>query len=445
MKKYKILLMILSLLAGLSACKKSASPDEYNAKASNPIYLHNAEIKLTEVIVHDIFSPPVASRIYAYSNIAAYEALVPSNPQYRSLAGQLNKFEKTPQPEANQAYCFPLASVRAFMLLARTLTFSTDKYDAFEKELYAKFENEMGIPADVYERSMQYGETVANHVIEYSKKDNYKQTRGIRHTVTNALGTWTPTPPAYMDAVEPLWRKIRPMTLDSAAQFKPAPPSSYNMGVGSQFYKEAKLVYDTGKALTEEQKEIANFWDCNPFKMNVQGHAMFATKKISPGGHWMDIVGQVSRQANYNIMQTSEAYTLVSIGLFDAFISCWDEKYRSNVVRPETIINQHIDKEWQPLLQTPPFPEYPSGHSVASNASGVILTSLFGDNFAFADSTEIRFGIPVRHFKSFSHATEEASISRLYGGIHYMPAIVNGAIQGKKVGAWVQNKIKTKK
>ena len=128
----------------------------------------------------------------------------------------------------------------------------------------------------------------------------------------------------------------------------------------------------------------------------------------------------------------------------DSFISCWDEKYRSNVVRPETYINQYIDKNWVPLLQTPPFPEYTSGHSVVSSASAEVLTKLFGSNFSFSDSTELEFGIPVRQFKSFVNAAEEASMSRFYGGIHYMPSIVNGMKEGKKIGEFYNQKLKTR-
>lgn len=430
-------------MASLWSCSTKTS-DEYKTKAENPQFLHDAETKLTEVIVHDIFSPPVAARIYAYSNLAAYEALVNGYPNYQSLAGQLNKFEAPPKPEAGKEYCFPLASVRAFMGIARNLTFSVQLYDEFEKKMYKSFED-MGMSDEVYERSIKYGEAIAAHVMAYAKKDNYPQTRGFRHTVTNAPGTWVPTPPAYMDAVEPLWNKIRPMTLDSAAQYKPAPPTKFSEAKGSQFYKEAMLVYDTGNKLTEEQKEIANFWDCNPFKMNVAGHAAFATKKISPGGHWIDIAGQASRQVKADVMKTSQVYSMIAISLLDAFISCWDEKYRSILVRPETYINNYIDDKWQPLLQTPPFPEYTSGHSVASNASAAVLTSLFGENFAYSDSTEVRFGIPVRKYKSFKEAAAEASISRMYGGIHYMPAIDEGATQGRKVGEWVLTKMKMKK
>lgn len=125
----------------------------------------------------------------------------------------------------------------------------------------------------------------------------------------------------------------------------------------------------------------------------------------------------------------------------DAFISCWDEKYRSNLIRPETLINQHIDESWSPLLQTPPFPEYTSGHSVVSGAASEVLTNIFGENFSFDDSTEIPYGLPARSFSSFRNAAKEAAISRVYGGIHYNSAVVEGLTQGKKIGDLVIEKL----
>ncbi|MFW5760284.1 MAG: vanadium-dependent haloperoxidase, partial [Cyclobacteriaceae bacterium] len=128
----------------------------------------------------------------------------------------------------------------------------------------------------------------------------------------------------------------------------------------------------------------------------------------------------------------------------DAFISCWDEKYRSSLIRPETYIYRYIDPDWKPLLQTPAFPEYTSGHSVISASAAVVLTELIGENFAFADSSEVDYGLPVRQYRSFYEASDEAAISRLYGGIHYRPACDNGIDQGRKVGNFIMDKISTR-
>lgn len=229
--------------------------------------------------------------------------------------------------------------------------------------------------------------------------------------------------------------------MTSADQFKPEPPVPFSLEEGSEFYKQTYEVYEIGNNLTEEQIEIAKFWDCNPFAMQLRGHFMFSIKKLTPGGHWMGIAGIAAQSENADWARSAETYALTSIALFDGFISSWDEKFRSNLIRPETVINKHIDAEWVPLLQTPPFPEYTSGHSVISRAAAEALTHLFGDNFYFEDTTEIKYGLPVRTFNSFIEASDEAAVSRLYGGIHYRMAAEHGITQGQGVGSFVTSQI----
>jgi hypothetical protein len=208
--------------------------------------------------------------------------------------------------------------------------------------------------------------------------------------------------------------------------------------------RQATEVYETGKGLTDAQRGIAAFWDCNPYVMHVQGHTMFATKKVTPGGHWMGIVATAARKTNADALRSADAYARTALALADGFMSAWDEKYRSGVVRPETVINAHLDESWEPLLQTPPFPEYPSGHSVISTAAAQVLTEQFGPNFAFVDSTEMDYGIPPRAFESFEQAAAEAAISRLYGGIHYRQAIEQGIMEGRRVGQHVLARVHTR-
>ncbi len=212
----------------------------------------------------------------------------------------------------------------------------------------------------------------------------------------------------------------------------------------SPFMREVREVHAVSRALTPEQREITAFWDCNPYVMNVTGHTMFASKKITPGGHWMGITATAARKADADVLRTAEAYARTSVALADGFVSSWDEKYRSGVVRPETVINTYLDEQWTPLLQTPPFPEYTSGHSVISTAAAVVLTDLFGRDFAYTDSTEARYGLPVRSFRSFEQAAAEAAISRLYGGIHYRHSIEEGQKQGRKVGELVVARVRTR-
>lgn len=438
-------LLKLTILCAILASCSPAKKEDWKIAAQNPELVHGAVKQVTDVIVHDIFSPPVASRIYTYMSIAGYETAIQSNPKYVSLAGQVNGLEAVPKPEAGQEYCFPLATVQAMLKVGRTLIFSEDKMDVYYDSIM-RFYKDTGMPEEVFERSVAYGKAVADHIVAWSGKDNYKQTRSFpKYSIEDTPATWKPTPPAYMDAVEPHWNKIRCFGLDSASQFTPKPPTVFSMDKKSQFYKEADEVYQMGKNLTDEQRQIASFWDCNPFVMNVKGHVMFATKKISPGGHWMNITHVACKKSNADFVQSTEAYARVAISLVDGFISCWDEKYRSRVIRPESFINQYIDEDWIPLLQTPPFPEYTSGHSVISSASAVTLTKLFGDNFAFTDSTELEFGLTARSFPSFMAAAQEAAISRMYGGIHYRPAVENGIVEGSALGNFLMTKIKTKR
>jgi hypothetical protein len=434
---------LLFLLLVVASC--AITPETKRTIDVNEIeVLHGSVKQVTDVIVHDIFSPPVAARIYAYMTIAGYEAAIQGDNKYRSLAGQLNGFEAVPQPEPGLEYSYELASIHALLRVGRTLVFSEDKMDVFYDSMMTQF-RQSGMSQEVFERSIAYGTKVSDHVLAWASKDNYKQTRSFpKYTILSDPATWKPTPPAYMDAVEPHWNKIRTFGIDSAGQFKPAPPTPFSSDKKSPFYKEAIEVYEMAKNLSDEQKQIANFWDCNPFMLNVKGHVMFATKKISPGGHWMNITNVACKKAKADFKQSAEAYVRVSVALVDGFISCWDEKYRTRVIRPESFINQFVDQDWVPLLQTPPFPEYTSGHSVISAASAVTLTKLFGENFAFTDSTEIEFGLTARSFKSFIEASEEAAISRMYGGIHYRPAVVNGMTEGRALGEYLLQKIRTR-
>lgn len=357
--------------------------------------------------------------------------------------GQLNGSEPITVPVPANIYP-PLASLAAYYHVGTALIFSEEKMHAHRDSVFAELK-EKGIPDDVFEASVAFGQAIGDKVREYSKKDNYHQSRSFpKYTVTSEPGTWQPTPPAYMEAVEPHWNKIRTFVLDSAAQFRVNSPPPFSTDPNSEFFKRAKEVYDIQKQATKEQTDIAMFWDCNPYKMNVKGHVMFATKKITPGGHWMGIASIASATAKKDWKGTIEVLALTAISLNEAFIACWDEKYRSRTIRPETYINQHIDENWVPLLQTPPFPEHTSGHSVASTAASYTLAQLFGDQLHIVDSTEVAYGLPVREFDSFSQAASEAAISRFYGGIHYMTAIEEGSKQGKQVGEWIWKNISTR-
>lgn len=436
----KLIYLFPLLLMGVNACQKPASSVEYNTKAGDPTFLYASSKQLTDVIIHDIFKPPVASRIYGYAYLAAYEAMIPGYSGYKPLMGQLNGSEPTPSPTKDEEYCFPVASLKAFLTVGRALTFSADMWDTYEASFWPKLAK-LGIPKDVYERSLAYGELVAKHTLAYASKDHYKETRGFRYTVTNKPGTWVPTPPAYADACEPMWNTVRTFTLDSAAQFRCPPPATFDLNKNSKFWELTNEVYQIGQNLTNEQRDIAYFWDDNAFVTNVKGHVMFATKKMTPPGHWIAIATTIARQKKISMVKATELYALTAIALYDGFIACWDEKYRSARIRPETVINEHIDPKWRPFLETPAFPEYVSGHSAISAAAGQVINRVLGAPIAFVDSTEYPFGHGVRSFTSVEAAYQEASISRVYGGIHYRDGVEEGTHQGEHVGQWIVNKL----
>ncbi len=172
---------------------------------------------------------------------------------------------------------------------------------------------------------------------------------------------------------------------------------------------------------------------------------MYATKKFSPPGHWMNIVGIAAKTANADFSTTVAAYTATAIALYDGFISCWDEKFRSNFVRPETVINKLISPDWQPYIQTPPFPSHTSGHATISAAAAEAMTYWFGENLSFTDTSSLEFGINSRQITSFRDAAKEAAMSRLYGGIHYRFDNEHGTDEGRRLGEFIVNKLKMKK
>ena len=435
----------VTLLFLLNSCEDD---NRYLDRLNETSLFNDSMQQLTDVIVYDIFSPPVASRVYAYPTVAAYSIMQKTYPEkYSSLKGQLTDFPGI--TDINDPNIIPnLSAIHAFLVVGKALIFSENKIDEYRENLYAELKD-LGLPKKQFEKSIQYGEIVASEILNWADTDFYKQTRTYpKYTIQQDDKYWKPTPPDYMEGIEPHWNKIRPMVLPFADIFNPPPPLKIDMDPNSKFYNELMEVYEVGKQVTEdnndsEEAKIAAFWDCNPYVSHHKGHAMFATKKITPGGHWIGITKIATEIAEDTFDEAINSYLQVSVALFEGFISCWDTKWNTLVVRPETLINQYLDEEWLPKLQTPPFPEYTSGHSVISKASAVVLTKIYGDNFSFDDTTEIKYGLPVRSFNSFMHAADEAAISRLYGGIHYRMAIEYGVEQGKKVGDYISQNLIT--
>ena len=437
-RPYYLCLIPLFAIIAFSSCKENN--DSYTKVMHNPLLYSNIMHRLNYVVIYDIFTPPVAARVFAYSNLAAYEVLA-SDKKHNliSLQGKVKGLNNIPAPAEKANVDFPFASLIALLKVGDNLTFSGDTMRLLTDSIKG-LAKDNGMPDEIFNRSVAYGNQVADSVISWSKKDNYAQTRGATFAVSNIEGHWAPTPPAYFPAVEPLWPTMRCMVMDSANMFPPPAPPVFSKDTSTEFYKMAVDVMHTGNSLTPEQKEIANFWDCNSFKMHVQGHAMFATKAMTPCGHWMEIVGMVAKNNNADFYKTASAYAGASIGIYDAFICCWFTKYKFDIIRPETYINRYIDQAWMPYLQTPPFPEYNSAHSTISAASATVLAQIF-PNTAFRDSSERDWGWPDRTFKTSDEAAIEVSYSRFYGGIHYRKSVLTAYDQGKKIGNLVMSKL----
>ena len=396
--------------------------------------------QMTDLMIHDVTNPPLAARFFSYVTLAGYEIVSQNNPSFKSMHGVLNGYPDLKKQDSIKGYSYRLSAVLAMIETAKKMQPSGQLLNDYEnKFLDTCLAN--GFTDETIEQSKKYALAVSKKILAYAKADGYNKISNFqRYTPDNKDGNWYPTPPAYMAAVEPYFNTVRSFTLDTCLQFSPPPPVPFSTDKNSAFFKLMLLNYkDT---LSENERAIAGFWDCNPFAVQDNGHLMVGIKKISPGAHWLGITGIACEKAKKDFDESMQVYTVVSVGLMDAFICCWDEKFRSNRIRPETAIRKYLDATWSPLLQTPPFPEYVSGHSTISATSATLLTHYFGDHFNYTDNVELKYGLPARSFNSFQEAAIEAGISRFYGGIHFMDAIDNGRSQGLIVGNWVLNKLK---
>ncbi|BAU53457.1 vanadium-dependent haloperoxidase [Mucilaginibacter gotjawali] len=436
MRNVKLTAVLLLALFAVGCAHKNKS-----ALLNDADVLHENEHQLTQVIIYDVFTPPVASRIYGYTALASYEAMRYADPKYNSIITQLKGFGKPPVPQKGKDYNFALAATKAFFTVAHKVTFSIDSLKKYENGVYQMYKD--NLDDSTYARSVDFGEQIGKLILKRAAVDDYPQTRGKpKYLGETSPAKWRPTPPDYMDGVEFCWGDMKVFAIDSSKQFFPGPPPAYSEDKNSAFVKQYMEVYNKNKSLTDEEKLIAAYWDDNPFVIQHSGHLMFADKKITPGGHWIGITTIACKQSHANAVKTAQAYALTSIGLYDAFICCWEVKYKYSYARPVTNINEKVDHYWLPLLQTPPFPEYTAGHSTISAAAAVLLTHEFGDNFAFQDTSDLHYIGKQRHFDSFIKASDETALSRFYGGIHYLNSSLVGATQGKQIGNFIWNKLK---
>lgn len=385
-------------------------------------------------------APPIASRLYAYIGITTYEATINGMPNNVSMVGKLNGLTSMPKPNPKKLD-WPSVHNKAFAHVLKTLFNTTNvaTNNAIDSLYNVQFtERKSKIDVDLLNKSVAYGQQVGAAIITYSQSDNFAATRGKVYAVparSTDPSFWAPTDAGSVNPLEPYWGTLRPFALKRSDEAFIANPVAFSTVPGSDFYNIGLEVQTTRANLTDEQKAIALFWADNPGATGT------------PPGHWITIMNQITKTKNLSMDEAAQMYALICISLGDAFISCWDSKYKVNLLRPKTYIREYLgDPTWEPLIKTPGFPEYTSGHSVCSGAASFILTEIFGD-VAFTDNTNNHLFSP-RSFTSFKAAGQEAAMSRLYGGIHFRPAIEMGIQQGEAVGkkvlTYIDIKIKIK-
>jgi len=384
-------------------------------------------------------TPPVASRAFAYTAIIAYEATASGSAELQTLAGQLPWLAPIPARDPGLGYADDVvlnaAMARAVdVYFANTGPTGQRAKAALNAMLEAKVAE--GVDPATLERSAAYGLALAEHVIVASEGDGGAVVENMGFPMTYTLGgepqDWVPTNLIQLQQAPllPGWGKNRPMVLPDGEACPLPPPPAYSEDPASPFFIEAMEVYETSKGLTDEQKLIARFWSDDPML------------SPTPPGHWVAILFQIAARDQHPVERQVDALVRLGIAVSDGFIVNWRDKYRYDLLRPVTYIRRVIDPKWEPLLNTPPFPEYPSGHSTQSGAVAQVLTQVFGEGFAFTDSTHVDDGLPARDYPDFWTAANEAGISRLYGGIHFRAAIDEGLDQGACVGDFV-NALKT--
>ena len=386
------------------------------------------------------YSPPVAARAFAYVGITCFEAVASGSKSLKSLQGQARDLANVPQRKPGATYDEAVILHAALAASAQTFFGNTGPsglraMKALEKKLHK--EAAQNLPPAVWEDSAAYGKAVAEHIDKWSLGDGGGHVENLgfpmEYTLQKGPAHWVPTSTIALQQAPllPHWGECLPLAMPQNGACPLPPPPAYSEDPASEFYKQALEVRDAVKNLDPERKAIARFWSDDPML------------SPTPPGHWMWIAMQIFEKENTDLEKSVEVLARLGMAISDGFIACWKSKFEYDLVRPVTYIKRVIDKTWEPLLITPPFPEYPSGHSTQSSAAATVLAQDFGDNFAFTDATHKRDGLAPRNYKSFWEAAQEAAISRLYGGIHYRAAIDFGLEQGKCVGKFV-NMLKTR-
>jgi len=385
-------------------------------------------------------SPPVVARSLAYLGVTLHEAVVAGMPGHAPLAGQLNDLQSLPMVQPDEAYHWPTVAHAALATMTRMMFPNATaemkaRIETLERELPLKYPADFeAVRMDVERgiRSTTHGKLLAMAVMTWARTDggheHWLPLRSFptRYLAPSGPGLWVPTPPRFDRPLLPYWGNNRPFVLHDAAQCAPPPPPAYSEEVDSPFYREAQEVWRISQQATQAQRQAALYWADDP------------GKTPTPAGHWMLILDDQLRERKASLQDAAVAQAQMTLAMADAFVGGWYVKYRDNLLRPVTYVQQVFDSQWvPPLMETPPFPEYPSGHSVQSAAAATVLAAHYGERTAFVDNAHNDRGWGPRRFDSFEAASLDAAMSRMYAGIHFRSAVEQGRRQGRCIGQHV--------
>ena len=434
---FLLLFLLLPMACEQEEPETPLSPSKYAASEfSAEVAVEWVRFNVALVRTAPGFSPPVAARAFGYLGVALYESVVPGMEGYQTLAGQLSDLnvQQLPIPEPGKAYHWPLVVNAAMATLSEALFPNISAANQFNRmALQNKYEDNYRFDIDTEEhaRSIAFGKAMGRAVYLWAATDpigHAGETKNfpVDYISPTGPGKWEPTSTQVIP-LQPYWGSARTFVPNCAAQTQPEPPITFSTSTSSRFYSQALEVYTVTKEITEEERIIAEYW--------ADGAGT-----VTPPGHSMLIAAQLIEKEAIRLDQAALLFAQLGMALNDAFVSCWKCKFTHNLIRPESYIKKHIDASWKPLIATPPFPEYSSGHSTQSGAMLTVLSAFFGYNYAFTDAvheqrTDIN-GTP-RRFSNFAEAAREAAVSRLYGGIHFRAANERGLDQGMRVGSYV--------
>lgn len=439
MKKYIFIPVLIFVLIIIQSCKDEVvNPVLVESLATSSFESNNAVAWMNliyEIVSLEDIPAPECSRLYGYTGIATYESVFRGIEGARSLGGQLKQMPQMPSPE-NEKYDWLSVMAATLNIVVSGILYEPAQHsldlinDLYSSQILARKEN---VEEVVVNRSVIFGEQIGNDIIEWSNSDYFLSTRDLLYeppprSINPAF--WEPTLPGQ-HALEPHLGFQRPFCLRAADMCAVPLGFPFDTIPGTTFYEEGMEVLQKSQNLTIDEMNMAFFWE----DKNGTGQ---------PPGHWLSITNIIVNKFSLKLDEAAKVYALVGAAIRDAFISCWESKYRVNLLRPKTYIRDYLgEPNWNPIIVTPPFPEYTSGHSVVSGAVAKVLTATFGDNVSFVDDTHgNQPGFRNRSFNSFYDAADEAAWSRMFGGIHFSSGIVNGVEQGILVGQEVLNTIR---